>query len=294
MTGSRHLHLPSGTASEGPFALAVTPQRAGWRFAGLRVAEVGAGEQLTFHTGTEEMLVLPLRGSCRVATSDARLDLAGRASVFDGVTDFAYLPAGVSVTLSSAEGGRFALPSSRCERRLATRYGRCQGISVELRGAGPCSRQVNSYCTADVFEADRLIVVEVLTPAGNWSSFPPHKHDEARPGEAELEEIYYFEITPGPTGPGAAYYRGYGTTNRPLDLLAEVRDGDAVLVPHGWHGPVVAMPGYDLYYLNVMAGPAPDRAWLITDDPRHAWVRQAWREQAVDPRLPYPDRGEHS
>jgi 5-deoxy-glucuronate isomerase len=125
----------------------------------------------------------------------------------------------------------------------------------------------------------------VLTPAGNWSSYPPHKHDETRPGESELEEIYYFEVAGGPGGAGMAYQRVYGTAQRPIDVLAEVRSGDVVLVPHGWHGPSMAVPGYDLYYLNVMAGPG-ERAWLICDDPAHAWVRATWTGQPTDPRLP--------
>jgi 5-deoxy-glucuronate isomerase len=156
---------------------------------------------------------------------------------------------------------------------------------VELRGAGACTRQVNNICLPGIFDTDRLMVCEVLTPAGNWSSYPPHKHDETRPGESELEEIYYFEVAGGPGGAGMAYQRVYGTAQRPIDVLAEVRSGDVVLVPHGWHGPSMAVPGYDLYYLNVMAGPG-ERAWLICDDPAHAWVRATWTGQPTDPRLP--------
>ena len=156
-------------------------------------------------------------------------------------------------------------------------------MPVELRGAGNASRQVNNFCTPEAFpHADRLIACEVLTPGGNWSSYPPHKHDEERDGELPLEEIYYFEVAGG----GMAYQRVYGTPDRPIDVLTEVRSGDVVLIPHGWHGPSMAAPGYDLYYLNVMAGPAAKRAWLISDDPAHAWVRATWRGQPVDPRLP--------
>src|SRR5690606_16950435 len=122
-----------------------------------------------------------------------------------------------------------------------------------------------NFCAADAFEADKLIAVEVVTPGGNWSSYPPHKHDEDRPGEESvLEEIYYFEVS---GDQGMAYQRVYGTESRPIDVLAEVRSGDVVAIPYGWHGPSMAVPGYDLYYLNVMAGPSDDRAWLICDDP---------------------------
>jgi 5-deoxy-glucuronate isomerase len=161
------------------------------------------------------------------------------------------------------------------------------GVPVELRGAGRCSRQVNNFATADVFDADSVIACEVITPGGNWSSYPPHKHDETSDVESELEEIYYFEIAPGPQGrPGLAYHRVYGTPERPIDVLAEVRDRDVVLVPHGWHGPSIAAPGHDLYYLNVMAGPGAERAWRIVDDPEHAWIRGTWDDEPVDPRLP--------
>ena len=114
---------------------------------------------------------------------------------------------------------------------------------------------MRNFAPPAAFEADRLIAVEVVTPGGNWSSYPPHKHDEERPAEAILEEIYYYEVAAGPAGPGLAYQRVYGTPERPIDVLAEVGHGDVVLIPHGWHGPSMAAPGYDLYYLNVMAGP---------------------------------------
>ncbi|MFI2707850.1 5-deoxy-glucuronate isomerase, partial [Nocardioides sp. CER28] len=210
--------------------------------------------------------------------------------VFSEVSDFVYVPREATVTVSSVSGGRFAVPSARCERGLPARHGRAAEVPVELRGAGSCSRQVNNVAAADGFECDRLIVVEVLTPGGNWSSYPPHKHDEDRPGEESvLEEIYYFEVSGG----GMAYQRVYGTAERPEDLLAEVRSGDVVTIPHGWHGPSMAVPGYDLYYLNVMAGPG-QREWLICDDPEHAWIRGTWEDEPVDPRLPMsgPTRGD--
>lgn len=162
---------------------------------------------------------------------------------------------------------------------------------MELRGAGSCSREVRNFGVPATLEAEAIIACEVVTPAGNWSSYPPHKHDEHRDGlESELEEIYYFEsqVARGgdPRADAVGYQRVYGTDERPIDVLTEVRTGDVVLVPHGWHGPSMAPPGYDLYYLNVMAGPGPERAWLICDDPDHAWVRSTWDDQAVDPRLP--------
>src|SRR5256714_7753896 len=208
------------------------------------------------------MRALPLAGSCVVDCDGERFELTGRRSVFSRVSDFAYLPIDAEVTVSARGGGRFALPAARAERWLPARYGPADGVQVELRGAGQASRQVNNFCMPETFEADRLIAVEVLTPAGNWSSYPPHKHDEQRPGEAVLEEIYYFEV--GRDGPG--YQRVYGSgPGREIDVCAEISTGGTVLIPHGWHGPSMAAPGYDLYYLNVMAGPAAEPAWQICD-----------------------------
>jgi 5-deoxy-glucuronate isomerase len=274
------LYLPDGFSADGAFSLVVAPERAGWVYAGLRVLELRAGAVHSWATGDDELLVLPLSGSATVTCDGERFELRGRRDVFSRVSDFAYAPRDCTVTVSSAGGGRFALPSARCTRHLAPRYGPAEDVPVELRGAGQASRQVNNFCSPEAFECDKLIAVEVLTPGGNWSSYPPHKHDEEREGEVELEEIYYFET------PGLAYQRVYGATDRPIDVLAEVRTGDAVLVPHGWHGPSIAAPGYDLYYLNVMAGPADERSWRFCDDPAHAWIRSTWRDQPVDPRLP--------
>jgi 5-deoxy-glucuronate isomerase len=267
--------------------LQVRPVDAGWTYSGLRVWTLAPGETRELETGEEEVVVLPLNGGCQVTCEGQTLDLEGRMSVFSRVTDFAYVPRDATVTVSSERGGRFALPSAVCGRRLPFRYGPASDVPVETRGAGVCSRQVNNFCAAGVFETDKLIAVEVLTPAGNWSSYPPHKHDEDRPGEESvLEEIYYFEVGDADGRPGVGYQRVYGTEDRPEDLLAEVRSGDVVTIPHGWHGPSMAAPGYDLYYLNVMAGPAEERAWLICDDPAHAWVRDTWPAEQVDPRVP--------
>jgi 5-deoxy-glucuronate isomerase len=288
VTSTAHsLHLPAGSAASGPYALEVTPESAGWGHSSLRVLELAAGASHTLSTGEDEVLVVPLSGGCDVGCEGRTLTLSGRSGVFAGPTDFAYLPRDATAELHSPGGGRFALCGARAARRLPVRYGPVADVPVELRGAGRCSRQVNNFATAGVFEADSIIACEVITPGGNWSSYPPHKHDETSEVESELEEVYYFEIAPGPAGqPGLAYQRVYGTAERPIDVLAEVRDGDVVLIPHGWHGPSIAAPGHDLYYLNVMAGPGAERAWRIVDDPAHAWVRGTWADQDVDPRLP--------
>ncbi len=279
-------HHPAGTLATGPWALSLTPEVAGWAYSGLHVLELAPGASEVFSTGGDEVIVLPLSGACLVESSDDLFILNGRPDVFSGVTDFAYLPRDTDVTVTSQAGGRFALPSARARRRRSPCYVAATDVPVELRGAGSCSRQVNNFGTPDALDADRVIACEVLTPAGNWSSYPPHKHDEDRPGEAVLEEIYYFEVAAGPAGPGVAFQRVYGSEDRPVDIVAEVRSGDVVTIPHGWHGPSMAAPGYHLYYLNVMAGPADERAWLICDDPAHAWVRDTWTDQPLDSRLP--------
>jgi 5-deoxy-glucuronate isomerase len=283
---STALHWPRGSLSTDSAALDLTPERAGWSWASLRVVVLEPGGAVTIESQEEELLVLPLEGSFTVTCGAEQFELAGRLGVFAGATDFAYLGRHCAAAISTLNGGRVAIPGAPALRDLPCRYAPASDVAVELRGAGSCSRQVNNLCLPGSFEADRLMVCEVLTPGGNWSSFPPHKHDESRPGESELEEIYYFEIADGPTGPGLAYQRVYGTPARPIDVLAEVRSGDLVLVPHGWHGPSMAAPGYDLYYLNVMAGPG-ERAWLICDDPSHAWVRSTWDAQEIDARLPF-------
>ncbi|AZM93075.1 MULTISPECIES: 5-deoxy-glucuronate isomerase [Streptomyces] len=258
----------------------------------LVVLELAPGEEYAHTCGDAEWIVLPLSGACDVryaANSAGSIPLRGRASVFDGPTDFAYLPRDARAGIASAAGGRFALVGARCERRLAARYGPAAAVPVELRGAGQCSRQVHNFAAADAFDCDRLIAVEVLTPGGNWSSYPPHKHDEHHPGEeSRLEEIYFYEIAPHGGTPGVGYQRVTPSPAGKTDVLAEVRSGDVVLIPDGWHGPSIAAPGHDMYYLNVMAGPDAEREWLIRDHPDHAWIRDTWPARAVDPRLPFP------
>jgi 5-deoxy-glucuronate isomerase len=262
-----------------PVTVNVTPESAGWEYSGLRVFELEPGGSERFDSGEHELIVLPLSGACSVTCDGERYELSGRDDVFSARTDFVYVPRDARVEVASDGGGRFALPSSRADRRFEARYVRAADVAVELRGAGQASRQVNNFCSPDAFEADALIAVEVLTPGGNWSSYPPHKHDEAVAGvETALEEIYYFEVARG----GFGFQRAYGPG---IDILEEVRTGSVVLLPSGYHGPSMAAPGYDLYYLNVMAG--PERAWRFTDDPAHAWIRDTWDGLQLDPRLPY-------
>ncbi|MFF4724634.1 5-deoxy-glucuronate isomerase [Streptomyces mirabilis] len=261
------LYVPKGATAGGLYAVDIDPKYAGWTHSSLRVVDLGPGGTHTFTTGDSEWIVLPLGGACTVRIEDEEFQILGRESVFAGVSDFAYVPRDARAQIASGAGGRFALAGAKCERRLPARYGPAPEVPVEDRGSGNCARQVRNFASADAFECDKLIAVEVITPGGNWSSYPPHKHDEHRPGvESELEEIYYFEID-GPNGLG--YQRVFPSREGGSDVLAEVRTGDAVLVPDGWHGPSIAQPGHTMYYLNVMAGLGEEREWRICFHPEH-------------------------
>ena len=292
-----------GTATTESWEVAIDDDGVdGWQHTSLYAGRLVEGESREIPAGEWEHVVVPLSGSVTVESAEGKAALAGRDSVFAGPTDVAYVARDRSSTVpapggparGAVGGARAAPPQEPAFRHIAV-----EDVPVELRGAGTASREVRNFGIPGVLEADSIIACEVITPAGNWSSDPPHKHDEEREGvESELEEIYYFEVqaesaaggSPAPAGADpVGYQRVYGTDERPIDVLAEVRTGDVVLVPHGWHGPAMAAPGYDLYYLNVMAGPGTGpngRAWLICDDPAHGWVRETWTSQDVDPRLP--------
>lgn len=282
--------LPRGSRAEGPWETVVDDRIPGWRHTGLRVATL-SGSEVDLAAGPLERMVVPLSGFFTVRTDDGELELQGRASVFDGPADVAYLGTGTAATVRGH--GRVAVAEAPADERLpAARIARAD-VPIELRGAGASSREVRNFGVPGVLDAAKLIVCEVVTPAGNWSSWPAHKHDETTPTESRLEEIYYFEVAeergrrperePDPFGLFATYSSPAGS----IDLTAVVRTGDVALVPHGYHGPAAAAPGYDLYYLNVMAGPDLERAWRITDDPAHAWLRGTWNDERPDPRLPY-------
>ncbi|KGJ74463.1 5-deoxyglucuronate isomerase [Cryobacterium roopkundense] len=270
----------------------------GWRYTGIRVAALAAGDSRALPAEAVERIVVPLAGSFMVRytlageTEERSQALAGRASVFHGPTDTLYLPTGTALAIDGA--GRVAVAEAPTDTALPVAYIPRADVPIELRGAGRSSRQVHNFGTPASVAADRLIVCEVITPAENWSSYPPHKHDEYSPGvESSLEEIYYFEtaVTRGQAAPETArpfgLMRTYSSDAGAIDINAEVHTGDVALVPFGWHGPCVAAPGYDLYYLNVMAGPDPDRTWNISDDPAHGWIRDTWLGQEFDSRLPY-------
>jgi len=281
---------PAGTLPSGDDVVAVVPDGREWNYTGLSVATASIEARLWESAGREAVIV-PLTGPLSVTVDGVPYDLQGRPSPW-GVTDVLYVPLGSSASIRSSDSSRYAIAWAVAQRVFPVQYLAADAVPTELRGAGICSRQVNNFGIPGVLQADRLIACEVMQPGGNWSSYPPHKHDVAGEGESQLEEIYYFEVAPSPAGtPGFALQRVYGSVAGDIDVTVEVHSGDVVLIPFGYHGPSVAAPGHDLYYLNVMAGPADsdgrDRAWLITDDPQHAWIRQSWNDEAIDPRLPF-------
>ncbi|MGW7549574.1 5-deoxy-glucuronate isomerase [Streptomyces sp. NPDC054770] len=234
------------------YTVDVTPRTAGWEFSSLRVVDLPPGGWHDFDTDDSEWFVVPLSGSCTVALGGRTFRLFGRQNVFSGVTDFVYMPRDAHVALATRGGGRFALVGARCDRRLPARYQPAAAVPVEADGSGRHSRLINSLTAAGGFECDRLSVVEVLTPGGNWCSFPPDAHQQDHPDGNRREEIYYFESA---GDDGAAHRRVSVGSGRESGFPAEVRDGDVVLVRTGWCGPFVSAPGHDMYYLNVMAGP---------------------------------------
>jgi 5-deoxy-glucuronate isomerase len=289
--------FPRGALARAGWESVVDAATPGWQHTGLRVAALGAdtaaGEAaIALEPADVERLVIPLAGSFRVEHEGTVTELAGRASVFDGPTDVLYLGAGTAATICGR--GRVAVAEAPTRERRPSRRIAADEVPVEVRGAGRDTRQVHNFGTPDALDAAAFIVCEVITPGGNWSSHPAHKHDELVPGhESRLEEIYYFEAAParGVAAPSAAdafgSFASYSSPAGEIDTQALVRTGDIALVPFGYHGPAAAAPEYDLYYLNVMAGPDPERVWLVSDDPKQAWIRSRWGEQAPDPRLPY-------
>jgi 5-deoxy-glucuronate isomerase len=299
ITDQRWFHRRGSLARDG-WESVVDESTPDWTHTGIRVAELTLEGSLALPELGVERIIVPLAGSFTVShTEDSQTTttrLQGRRSVFDGPTDVLYLSAASSAVVTGE--GRFAVATSPTDAIKPTRYIPAGDTPVELRGAGRSSRQVHNFGTPQALEAARLIVCEVITPAENWSSYPPHKHDEHVPGEeTRLEEIYYFEAAPvaGSAADAGAAFGMFSTYSSPagaIDINAMVRTGDIALVPFGYHGPAVAAPGYDLYYLNVMAGPDRERAWLISDDPAHAWVRETWNDQQIDARLPYTPQKE--
>ena len=276
------LFHPAGSTADGGMLVDIDPGLAGWSYCGLSVLDLTAGASTTVATGSAEVAVLPLAGSCTVEVEDKRFDVDGRDNVFAGISGFAYVPIDTEMRITSTTGGEIALCRAEATRRIDPYVVPAKAVAVEVRGASTASRQINNFLNAASWEADKLIAVEVLTPEGGWSSYPAHKHDEMSDTEVELEEIYYFRID-GSNGSG--FFTSY-TMDGEIGETVTVRDGDTFLVPKGFHGPAAAFPGHHMYYLNVMAGPSPERKWSICNDPRQEPAMASLQALGPDPRLP--------
>jgi len=246
----------------------VTPASAGWHHVGFALHRVGPAGVIEGGEPGRETCLVPVTGACDIVAGGVRVASAGgRASPFEGPGDAVYVPAGVRWSVTAETPLELAVCTAPGRGGGAIRHIPAASIGIETRGKGTNTRHVRNILP-ETEPAESLLVVEVITPGGHWSSYPPHKHDvDAYPRETLLEETYYHRIAPSQ---GYAVQRVY-TEDRTLDETLLVEDGDVVLVPRGYH-PVGAAHGYDLYYLNVMAGPV--RAWRFTDDPAHAWLKQ--------------------
>lgn len=262
----------------------VDAAQAGWEYLNMAVIRLNAGQRYSTSTGEHEHISVLLGGRASFRTSQGDfLQVGRRANVFSGMPWAVYLPRRTDFEIEALTDG---LEIASCwvptDRDHPARLVTPHESSIEIRGGGNATRQINSILPPGS-DCHRLVCVEVYTPPGNWSSYPPHKHDvhtTAPDGtllEADLEEIYFYKFD---RPEGLAYQRVY-TDDRALDTLVLAQHHDTVLVPEGYH-PVVGAPGYWTYYLNFLAGSAQSLA--NTDDPAHTWVKATWTE--TDPRIP--------
>jgi len=279
---SKLLIRSKDSGQSGVFA-EVSAKQAGWEFLNMAALRLFSGQTYAGEVGAHEHVSVVLGGRCLLTVGEERFELGGRPDVFAGMPHAFYLPRGTRFELEAlSEQLEVASCWVPTDRDHPLRIVRPEDCAVELRGGGNASRQINSILPPGS-DCHRLVCVEVYTPSGNWSSYPPHKHDVHRVDEAgnlleaDLEEIYFYKLS---RPQGIAYQRVY-TGDGSLDELCLARNHDVVLVPEGYH-PVVSGHGYHTYYLNFLAGSAQSLA--NSDDPEHSWVKEHWG--ALDPRLP--------
>jgi 5-deoxy-glucuronate isomerase len=257
---------PGARADDGTI-VTVTPASAGWGYVGFEVLVLDAGRTAQRGTEGRELCVVVVAGRCVVRSAHGEWELGGRPDPWSGPPEAGYLPPGSCVEIAGVGDGpaEVALCWAPANGGAPARVLRADEVDVQVRGHGSFERRIHNILMGDS-PADSLLVTEVITPGGHWSSYPPHKHDrDAMPDESFLEETYYHRVAPAHGFGMQRVYTGDGA----LDESVAVRDRDTVLVPRGYHT-VSAPPGYDLYYLNVMAGPT--RAWAIANDPDHEWM----------------------
>lgn len=263
----------------------ITPEIAGWTYVSFEAKTFAAAETLEIPADGSERAFVNLKGDLLIEVAGQEYRLGGRDSVFDGLGHTLYVPRDEVVSVTASEGAELAIASAPATEVHEVVHVVPDDMPLVARGAGNASRQVSTPMPPD-FAADRLHIVEVYTPGGNWSSYPPHKHEHDIEGEAQLEEVYYYR-TRDPEN-GWALQRVY-SPERDFDLDVPVRDGDICLIPWGYHT-TVAAHGQDLYYLNVLAGPAPARTLQASEDPALAPARDAWEGMDVDVRVPFVPR----
>jgi 5-deoxy-glucuronate isomerase len=256
----------------------VTPQSAGWQYLTFETRRAAAGETLSGSTEGVELCLVLLGGDATFEWAGETRRVQGRKNVFAGLPHALYLPPGHTWSLRADSAVEVGLATAPAEGRLPPRFIAPDDVTVEIRGGHNVTRQISHI--VDPGQAEKLLCVEVYTPSGNWSSYPPHKHDvQAPPDEVDLEEVYHYRFQPAD---GWALQRLY-TDDRSLDAVVRPEEGDTVLVRQGYH-PVVTAPGYDCYYLNFLAGVTP--SWVARDEPQLAWVRGNWEGGEERLRLP--------
>jgi 5-deoxy-glucuronate isomerase len=290
----KNLVLHPGNASDPDVIVQVTPALAGWEALSCFLRRLAAGRSWSSDTGESEMVIVPLAGRLSVRSPRGVWPHIGqRESVFAGLPYALYLPRRTALTVEAESDCEYVVAMAPTDQDRQPRLVTPRDIAVEIRGGDQATRQINTIVPPG-FPCHRLVVVEVYTPGGNWSSYPPHKHDVHKTDqagtivEADLEEIYLYKFD---RPEGFAFQRIYTSPESPLqragfpiDAVLLARQNDLVLVPEGYH-PVASPPGYTTYYLNVLAGSAQSLA--NSEDPAYAWVKEQYR--ARDPRLPlYP------
>lgn len=268
----------------------ITPKSAGWQYCGIEIFDFNKSKTHSIKMDQREGVLISLSAeNIEVSVNNESFKLQGRTGVFAGISDWIYIPVGSEVKIS-ANSGLVALSSAVSSKIYPVAYKAKNEVSIEIRGSGFATRQVNNIATPDSFaQADRILVCEVLTPGGNWSSWPPHRHDGIAGCEFTNEEIYYFQIGTNQSDHGSetghGFFKVYSYDGK-IDETMTIKDKDLVIVPHGYHGPSIAAPEYPMYFLNVLAGPSEKRSMGFCDDPNHHWIRESWKDQKQDSRCP--------
>ncbi|GCE21902.1 5-deoxy-glucuronate isomerase [Dictyobacter kobayashii] len=286
-----NLIVHPGGASDAAVITEVTPELAGWDYLNFQVRRLPEHGSWTSATGEHELALVPLGGRIRVESDRGQWEHIGeRTSVFSGLPHALYLPRRTSFNVQAETSCEYVVVWVRTDQDHEPRLVTPADVSIEIRGGDNATRQINSIIPPG-FPCHRLIVVEVYTPGGNWSSYPPHKHDIHKTDsagsvvEADLEEIYFYKLS---RPEGYAFQRVYTDpesplhrAGKPIDAVLLARENDAVLVPEGYH-PVASPPGYTTYYLNALAGSAQSLA--NSEDPRYVWIKAGY--QGHDTRVP--------